>query len=280
MESHRLIHMTVLMAMGALFAGLSIAQPIPYVPPEIYQEQRRLQEDRISFCVWEVSPTSDLDRDVANAIASALLVEAEIYVYESTVPLNENFWETVFIHLAEHCDALAGFKIVPEGYPDWLIPSRPYYAAPYVLAVTNPEYESLRDVPRDQVVGSPVLSGADYTFQDYLSALAEDRRWRRFPYTSGAQQLDHLERGIIAGAIMWAPTLFDVTDGDPSSHGVHVASLEPLPNQTDPVGLILRAHNTLLRSQLDDAITALIEDGIIDDLLRQHGLPGGPATAE
>ena len=261
----------------SLFFSLAIAQvPLPYVPPELYQERRRLQEDRITFCIWEVSPTSNLDRDVAQAIGSILLLEVELYVYESRVPLLEdNFWEAIFIHLAEHCDALMGFNIVPEGYPDWLIPSRPYYNGPHVLVVTNENYSRLGDIPNSEIVGSSVYSLADYRFQQYLQSLPQEQRWRRFPYTSEELMLDHLERGVISGAIVWAPSLHEFTDGDPATRGFRTIPLNPMPAVSTPVGLILREYNTLLRSQLDDAITALIEDGVIADLIEQHGLLSG-----
>lgn len=274
MVPSRIARSPILVAAAVLLLGSVVAQPPPYVPPELYQEQRRLQEDRITFCIWEVNPTADLDRMVAQEIAAALLVEAEFYVFDQRAPLTETFWETVFIHLAERCDVLSGFKIVPEGYPEWLIPSRPYYEAPYVLAVTNEEWSSLADIPPDRVVGSQILTLADYNFQDYLRSIAEDRRWRRFPYTSGEVQLTHLEQGTIAGALIWAPTLHELTGGDPATRGIHLASLNPLPEQTTLVGLILREYNSLLRAQLDDAIAALIQDGVIDRLLEEHGLPG------
>ena len=276
MPSYRFSRKVPLVTLLVLFASLACAQvALPYVPPELYQQRRRLQEDQITFCVWEVNPTSALDQQVVQELGAALLVEVEIYRYENTVPqVGEDFWERVFIQLAEHCDALMGFRLLPEGYPEWLTPSRPYYQAPHVLAVTNDEYQRLADISRDQAIGSPLFTNADYRFQDYLRTLPEGQRWKRFPYTSSQSQLESLLHGTIEGGIFWAPTLNDLTDGDPASHGIRVIPLDPVPTVATPIGLILREYNTLLRTQLDQAIVALIEDGVITDLLEQNNLPG------
>ncbi|MBM9595949.1 substrate-binding periplasmic protein [Roseitranquillus sediminis] len=255
--------------------GLRAQVGLPYVPPEWHQEQRWLEGSKVTFCLWSVSPTMEIDRRIGEAIGEALLLEADFQVYENRVPLlGEQFWEEVWIQLAERCDAIAGFVMSADLDVDWLIPTRPYYEAPYVFAVRDDGISRLGDVPADGKVGSMIYTPADTNLISYMELQPEDRRWTRYPFTSGEQALDFLQSDRVAGSIFWAPTLRQVTGGDPGEMGIRQVPLDPVSPTSTPIGMMLREHNVFLRNEIDRAIGALIEDGVIEDILEETGWPG------
>ena len=266
---------------GALFLALLALTPasgwaqvaLPYVPPETYQERRWLEGSKVTLCVWDVSPTAVIDRRIGEEIGNALLLETDFFEYESGVPhADDRFWEQIYIQLATSCDAVMGFALVSAIVPDWLTPTRPYYEGPYVLAVTNPDYTRLGDIPAGSLIGSMVYTTADLRLIEYLSLQPEGQAWRRFPFSDPALLIDYLERGTIEGALIWAPMLSDATDGDSSARGIRSVPIDPVTAAPTPIGMVLREHNVHLRGQIDRAIEILIEDGVIDAILQEAGL--------
>ena len=262
-----------------LAALAGAAQPVlaqyamPYIPPERYQERRWLEGDKVTFCIWSVSPTSDLDRRVAEEIGALLLLEVEIHEFTNAVPqVDEAFWEQILIQLSESCDAVMGFALVTAIVPDWLTPTRSYYDGPFVLAVTDPAYTRLGDVPPGSRIGSLLYSTADLRLIEYSAVRPEAERWRRLPFTDPGQMIDFLRRGTIEAGLIWAPSLGQVADTD----DVRAVPLDPVAAPATPVGMVLLSHNLFLRGQLDLAIAALIEDGVVDRILDETGLaPAG-----
>ena len=262
-----------------LAALAGAAQPVlaqyamPYIPPERYQERRWLEGDKVTFCIWSVSPTSDLDRRVAEEIGALLLLEVEIHEFTNAVPqVDEAFWEQILIQLSESCDAVMGFALVTAIVPDWLTPTRSYYDGPFVLAVTDPAYTRLADVPPGSRIGSLLYSTADLRLIEYSAVRPEAERWRRLPFTDPGQMIDFLRRGTIEAGLIWAPSLGQVADTD----DVRAVPLDPVAAPATPVGMVLLSHNLFLRGQLDLAIAALIEDGVVDRILDETGLaPAG-----
>lgn len=266
--------------MMVVLCALPLAQgQQPFVPPEFYDDRRRLGGESLEFCIWSESLTAEFDRDVARELAAVLLLEPNIVEIEPTAGLDEEgeFWENVFIALAESCDAFIGTELVPEmPLPDWLTTTRPYFVAPYVLAVTSSEYARLADVPSGSFIGSRLRSRADLRFLAYQQSLPAGQRWRRIPFDTPERQIEYLLDDSIEGAIMWAPTLARLMKGTPQEHDVRGIPLDPLPSVERSIGLLLHRRNSLLRTMLDDAIVALAEEGAIEELLTEHGLPGEP----
>ncbi|RUT32773.1 transporter substrate-binding domain-containing protein [Arsenicitalea aurantiaca] len=253
----------------------AIAQiAIPYVPPELHQERRWLRGSTVTFCIWEVSPTFAVDREIGQAIADALLLEADFRVYDNRVPLlGDDFWEAVFIQLAEQCDAVMGFSIAGNLSSDWLLPSSPYFEAPFVLGVTNPDYRRLGDIPPGRPIGSLLYTLADARLMEYQSVLPQEQRWTRYPFSSAQQGLDFLNDGRVEGTIFWTPTIGQLTDGDPEGQGIRLVPLDPVTTPPSPIGMMLREHNAFLRNEIDQAIAALRADGTIDALVEAAGIP-------
>jgi len=265
------------LALWAVGAAVAAAQ-VPYVPAEFLSGHRRLQGNSITFCVYEDSPTYAFDRAVAEELAMALLLEPNFF--EVKPPpfrlAQEDYVEELYVLLMDHCDAMVGFSLATDTYPDWLVLTRPYYWTPYVLAVTDPDYRQLSDIPRDKAIGTRLLTLSDVEFINFMSTLPKEQRWRRFPYVSDALLVQRLLDGTIAGALMWAPALYRETGGNPEALGIRVISTSPLRTIERPVGLAVRSSDAFLRAMLDEAIAALTQDGIIDELLERTGTLGRP----
>ena len=256
-------------ALAGTVQPVSAQYAMPYVPPERYQERRWLEGDKVTFCIWSVSPTREIDRRVGEEIGGILLLEVEFYEFTNELPqADERFWEQILIQLSETCDAVMGFALVTAIVPDWLTPTRSYYDGPFVLAVTNPAYGKLGDVPPGSRIGSLLYSTADLRLIEYGAVQPEAQRWKRLPFTDTARMLDLLRQGTIEGALVWAPSLGQLAD----TKGIRAVPLDPVAAPATPVGMVLLSHNLFLRGQLDLAITALIEDGVIDTILEEAGL--------
>lgn len=262
-----------------LLLTLCIALAQPAVPSDFYQDARRVDGDRLVFCLWGGNPTMELDRQVGNAIAESLFLEVGFHTLSPVLANNEEFWEELFLALADECVALLGFRLEPVTLPEWVTVTRPYYKASHVLAVTNPEVESLADLPRDQFVGSRLFTLADQQFLAYLQALPADQRWSRLPFTSNEHQLTYLLEGKIGGAIAWAPAVHETVSKleDAGDTPVRYSRLEPLPEIVTEVGLVLRSQDTYLRQTFDDSIRYLVEAGIIQEIIEALSYPGSPA---
>jgi len=267
-----LLTLAVLLA-GASHAWAQVAKP--YVPPETFQERRWIRGSEITFCIWSISPTIEIDRRIGQEIGNALLLDVKFYEFTNTLASREDdFWEAVLVQLGERCDAIMGFTLGQQISADWLIPTRAYYDAPYVLAVSKPEYKKLGDIPAGRPIGSMMFSPVDHAFMEYVALLPKEQRWVRFPMPSYAPIVDYVKDGRVDGALIWAPLLYRQADGDPAGQGIHVASLDPIRSDTTPIGMMVREYNVFLRDQLDQAIHSLNEDGIIDEVLAEVGMPG------
>jgi hypothetical protein len=265
------------MLAGALAAcGTVRAQGIPFVPPELHQDVRRLQGDRITFCLWPAtSPTAALDRAVAQAVGDILLVEVAFFEYRPGGDLlPDEFLEEVYIQLGARCNAIAGFALVTDSFPEWLVPTRPYLNAGYVAVVReDAPYQRLGDLPARAIVGSQAYTQGDLQLMNYLAAAPEAARWRRFPYVSIELLARHVAAGTLAAGFVWQPSwaaqVAAAADGMTAFRTVPVA---PLPLTLTSVGFVLRHDDTFLRNAIDVAIGVLEEDGELGRLAADAGL--------
>lgn len=251
----------------------------PYIPAEFLNRRRRLQGNEITFCVYEDSATYAFDRAVAEEAAHMLLLEPRVFDVQPP-PFrtgDSDVLEEMFVLLSDHCDAIVGLALLADTYPDWIVFSRPYYYTPYVLVVADPEYDRLLDIPRDKAIGSQMLTHADWEFISFLSSLPKEQRWQRIPYLNDTVMVERLLDGTLAAALMWAPAYQREVAALPDGHEVRVVPASPLRNMERPVGMAMLSADTFLRVMLDDAIVAMVEDGIMDELLAATETMGRPA---
>ena len=165
---------------------------------------------------------------------------------------------------------MLGF-VLSDSFENWLTISRPYMDTGYALAVVGETYGDFADIPRDQAIGTRGMNNGDIALTSYLQALPEANRWRRFPYYDNAVLIERLLDGSIAAAVIWEPALYYATDGDPGMAGIRLASLPFSPRPTQ-IGIALLAEDIFLRTALDEAIAALVEDGVVAELMARHNL--------
>lgn len=259
----------------AFFTLLPIVTPfvakaqvaMPYVPPEWHSEKRWLRGNSISFCVWSVSPTAEIDRAVARAIGDSLLLKTEIYDFTRETSMDgEELWETVFAQLAEKCDAVMGFTMTTTLQIGWLMPSRPYYEAPFILVAREGKELSLTDFPAGALVASPQSTEMDQAFSEWLR-LQPARRFVRLPFPSNAPVLEFLAQDRVQAAFIWAP-LYEkqkaALGGD-----AHFAQIDPQPlaMPSIPIGMMMREYNSFLRDQIDQAIQNLTTQGRLQETI-------------
>lgn len=281
---HRMIGAVALIA-GAAMPVAAEAQPAGgpalQLPREYFEDRLDRQGDTIVFCVNEDAMMAEFERDLAREIGNALLLNVEIFDVNPRLPTRPYDYllplvpQELFLILVDDCNAMLGF-VLSNTFEDWLTISRPYLDSRYVLAVRDDAYDSLTDIPVDQAIGTRGMNGGDIALTSYLQALPSDDRWRRFPYFDNRMLMEKLLDGSVAAALMWEPALYYATDGDPAAAGISIAET-PFEPRITQLGIAMLAEDVFLRTMIDEAIAALTEDGVIDELLVRHNLVASPA---
>ncbi len=276
----------IVLALPLVFAASgSVAQQVN-VPSELLQDKLHIEGDHLTFCINVHGLLADFDRALATELANALLLTSSFYDIDPprfVAPMDYRLplsFEELYIFLTDNCDAFMGWTLSTVRHPGWMTFTRPYYESPFVLVTTNDSYHSLQDVPPGSIIGTRLLSGADIAFSTYLRSLPQDKQWKRRPYLYDKSLVDALGDGALETAIVWEPTLDAATDGDPEGHGLHIVATAPFDLPTLKFGLVMRERGQFVRTMLDNAIADLIEDGSIEALLKEEGLPGKPGSLE
>lgn len=266
-----------------LLVGLEALAQEPQVPAELLKPRRRLQGNQITFCVNASATLLKFDRAVGEAVASALLMKPKFIErdYSGFGLLDDgDLFTNLFIDLTNSCDAFIGLNLGAGVYPDWLTFSRPYALVPYVLAVKNPAYKRLGDIPRGKAIGSGLGTAIDAQFGAYLRNIPADQAWQRIPYGDFDLMIKRLEDGTIEGALLWAPVFNRVTGGNAAEQGLAVVSTDPIKTVESELGIALRARDMFLRTMLDNAIVSILKDGTIERMLTANHLMGRPASSD
>ena len=248
------------------------------LPQELQKNTRRLQGDQITFCLDERSVGAPFDHRVGVAIASALLLNAKFTRAPGGFGLDaQGYLDELQIVMANECDVLLGVSLQPNfPYPEWASPTRAYAQVPFVLAVTDPSYNSLADIPKTRKLGTALGSIGEYAFITYNQQLPEAERWKRLPYADPKLMVQRLKDGTLGGIILWGPSLSRAVGGDPASAGLRVIDTSPVAQSFVLVGALVSSRDAFLRSQVDDAIGSLIADGTMQSLLDEFGYNGKP----
>jgi len=277
------VAIAILAAMLFANAGLAFAQFEDMPPRDVYREKGRTRGNQIALCVNGAAMMASFEKALGEQIASRLLLTPnviEIKTWHPTEPLDYRLplsFEEIYIEFAERCDGFMGFTLA-QGYPSWLIITRPYLSTRMVLAATSPEFRKLADIPVSRPIGTRMLGVVDNQLIMYLQSLPEKSRWQRLPYFNNKMLLDRLLDQTVAAAFVWEPALFRATGGDPDSKGIHVISA-PFGLAETEFGIGLRSNDDYLATTLGQAIDSLRSDGTIDQLLVEHTLAAKPSSA-
>jgi polar amino acid transport system substrate-binding protein len=275
--------------LASLLLALALAVPVAAVSPrpvsaqdqpEFYERPfapgqwnigRRLDESQFRYCVDPRDPDWEVDGAIADAIAQGLLLEPKRYVVDNQIVVEDI--TKLYAILLEHCDAYMGFKLIPEGYPDWVTLSRSYYETQYVFVTADPDIHALADLAPGRPIGATMGTMAHIRLVSYLMALPAEKRWPTYPMGTNDLALESLLNGRVDVALVWAPSLWAKQRVDPAYADLHRLDPNPLPPTSLGVGALMLSKETFLRTAVDEAIAALIQDGTIASILETYGFP-------
>ncbi len=243
---------------------------VPFAPGQ-WNLGRRLDQSQLRYCLDRRDPDWPVAGAIADAIAGALLLEPKRYMVESDIVLEDI--TRVYALMLEHCDIHMGFKLIPDGYADWITLSRAYYEAQYVYVAADPNLRSLADLPVARPLGAAIGTTAHVRLVTYLTAQPADKRWPTYPYGSNDLALEALLKGTVGVALVWAPSLWAKQQADPAYAKLRIIDPKPMPPTALGVGALMLSNETFLRTAVDQAIAALVSDGTIQSILDKNKFP-------
>lgn len=242
----------------------------PYAPGQ-WDIGRPLNQSELRYCVDPRDPSWEVDGEIADAIAQILLLEPKRYVVPSEFA-NEDFTK-VYAILLQNCDVYMGFKLIPDGYPDWVTLTRPYEDISYEFVSAKPELQALSDLPPGRPIAGTIGTTATIRVSTYSAALPQDKRWLIFPFNADDNALAAVLGGTADVAVVWAPSFWNKQQHDPAYAALHVIDSAPIPPTTLGVGGLLLKQNAFMRTQIDQAIAALTADGTIQAIVDKYKYP-------
>jgi polar amino acid transport system substrate-binding protein len=255
--------------------GAALAQTSS-VPPEEFDNTRRQAGDTIQVCFDRTSLSRQFDEAVAQALGEALFLEVKVMEGFGGFPLTgDGFMDELNLAMNNDCDMFMGVSVSPNTpASESFSITRPYATIPFVLAVKNPDWQRLGDIPKDQRLGTAIASMGEMNYITWAQQRSKPERWVRLPYADPNLMTTRVLDGTIAGMILWQPVLARLQQERPEAAELHVIANDPIPASETHVGALVSARNSFLRSQIDQAIDALVADGTIDGLLKQFGYLG------
>lgn len=247
------------------------------LPPEWFPNREpRVDAQAVSFCEDPRNPANEVDRAIAEALASALLVEPRIHVVERQVVVEQEY-EGLYIDLIDHCALYLGFKLYSDTYPAWLTLTRAFYESRFVVLTANEEWASLADVPKDATIGAVQGSLGDIRFLTLNNARPAAERWRRAPVGRPERAFDALLDGTVAALIVWEPWWWALRQTRQDLTVLHVLEAPEVSEPWIGVGAITLADRAFVRDNVDQAVAALSADGTIQEILDSFDFPGRAA---
>ena len=246
----------------------------PFAPGQ-WNIGRRLDESQLRYCIDKRDPDWEVADTIARAIAAGLLLEPKRYVVESNIVVEDI--TKLYGRMLEHCDVHMGFKLIPEGYPSWITPTRAYYETQYVYVSSDPDIHALADLPAGRPIGATIGTAAHIRLVSYMTALPADQRSPVFPFGTNEQALESVLNGTVKIGLVWAPSLWAKQKQDPAYAGLHVIDPKPLPPTTFGDGAVVLADQKFLRTAIDEAIAALGADGTFEGILKSFDFPATAA---
>ena len=268
-------------AMLSLAVGTSALAQSYGVPSELLKNTRRLEGDTLHVCSDASGKIRDFDHRVASAIAEMLFLKAEFHEGFGGYPTSgDGFLDELQIAMTNTCDIMMGMTVQENSpFPEWAVLSRPYVSLPYVLAVKDEEYTRLRDIPVSRKLGTALSSMGERVFITWNQQQPKERRYTRLPYADMDRMTKRVADGSIGGMIVWQPVLAALRKNNPEAAQLRTIPMDPVPETVTRVGVLMKARNSFLRSQIDEAIDALVADGSIAEIMDEFGYEGVPGDA-
>lgn len=277
---------TGLLAWGLLAASaVSVpAQQAPWIPPELLDETRSLDDDQLKFCLNTDSAMVEFDRAVATAVAETLLLEPVFhelvypsapYKYDFRIPLTE---AQLFVTITNWCDAFMGFRITPNSIPGWLTVSRPYLESRMMFVTTNESYRSFAEIPAGEKIGVRMGGTGHRELRAFLQAMPEGQRPSQVPYPNNDFLVQRLADGTLPVILVWEFAPYYASGGNIGSLGLKTTFEAPFPIPALQFSAAMLRQDTFVRGLIDDAIEELMSDGSLQQIVNQF-LPASPNPA-
>ena len=275
----------IAIAASVLSTAVAVAQPssVPWVPTDMAEQRRSLNDDEITICLNKTSALVELDRQVAQAVGDTLLLNVKFvelsshfppYKYDFRLPFAER---DLYVEVTNKCQALMGMRLSTGGIPAWLTVSAPYYRSRSVFAVADAAQADFAALEAGQAIGSRLGAPGDTQFTAYLRSMDANTRPQRVPYPNNEVLLDKVKTGSVSAAFLWEPALFLAADGNPENLGITSTFEAPFASPVVEFGIAFPVQDTFLRGLVDEALSVLIADGEIDAII--SGFPIPPSLA-
>jgi ABC-type amino acid transport substrate-binding protein len=259
-----------------VLSALSASAQSTSVPQEELPNTSRQSGDTIHVCFDSTSIARAFDEDVARAIADALFLKVEVIEGFGGFPLTgDGLLDEVTVAMNNSCDLFMGVSVSPNSPVSKAFSlTRPYATLPFVLAVANPDWRSLADIPKALRLGTAMASIGEMNYITWAQQQPRTGRWGRLPYADFSLMTSRVLDGTIAGMILWQPALARIQNQRPEAKALRVIANSPIPASETQIGALVSSRNAFLRNQADQAIDALVTDGTIAQLLEKHGYLG------
>lgn len=275
---HRIALTTAFLATSMTAA---LAQPTDsiWVPSDIINYDRKLNDDGIVICLNAASALVEMDRQIGQVIADSLLINATFkelvspfnpYKFDFRMPFTST---DLFVQVTNECNALMGIRLSPGQMPEWMTVSAPYFQTRQIFATTDPALTSFDAIPAGHDVGSRLGGPGDTLLTAHLRSLSPDVRPRRIPYPDNEVLLNKLSEGSLSTIFIWEPALYLASDGDPSAFGVQHIFDPPFAVQPVEFAVAFPVQDTYLRGLFDEAISSLLSSSEIDEIVSTFSIP-------
>ncbi len=257
----------------ATLAPVSLAQA-PELPAQWFPSRApSVAGQAIPVCIDDREPGHELDREIALAVADALLLRVALVEVDRSIVVEAEF-DDLYVDLVDRCTVYAGFKLYPATYPQWLAFTRPFYEARFVVLARADGAAQLSDLAPGAAIGVAQGTLGDLRFLTHNLARPVSERWRRIPLGTPRANLEALADGRVDAVIVWEPWWWSLGRSDPAFAGFRVVDAPVVSEPWIGVGGALTADRTFARSQFDLALEALTADGTIAGILEAAGFPG------
>jgi len=276
----RFARAALLLALAGSISGILPAPAAAQMEPEFFDQPyapeqwtigRRLDESQLRYCVDPRDPAWEVDGAIAEALARILLLEPKRAVIGSDFIVED--LTRIYEVLIKQCDVVMGFKLIPDGYPNWVVLTRPYYETNYAFVASARGMRELADLAPGRPIGATLGSSAHIRLVSYQFGIPAARRWPTFPYGTDDAALSSLLGGTVDVALVWAPSFWAKQRTDRAYADLRAIDPKPLPPTRLGVGGLLLKQNAFLRAALDTAIKALIDDGTIRSIITEYAFP-------
>ncbi|ADO42275.1 transporter substrate-binding domain-containing protein [Ketogulonicigenium vulgare] len=257
-------------AVIALCPAFASAQLIDQVAnPQLMNPNILPSGSTLRACHYRNSPTADLDSAVASEIAARLLMPIEVNEMPSGYGMGGEFAASdMLVALSATCDVIMGMGLGVIPYPPEFTVTRPYATHSFTYLSKDPGFTRLTDIPADRRIGLELASYGAYIFRQFNSLRPTDQQWGYQPYVDHTLLLTRVQDGSIATASIYGPAWRKIEQEEPALlEGLHELERMPAVNAQIDMGAIVLSNNTFLRGELDAAMTEMIGDGTIAELL-------------